>query len=587
MTGKAGVIWISTLLLGCRGTSPLKRESYELPLEPQRVEVTGRYGSIFVTAIHQEPKTFNPLAYFDLYSAMAQRFLFGTLLEYDFLRQDRTPGLAKEWHVEEDGKTYTVVLRKGVRWSDGEPFTADDVVFTFDALLSLDPETGRPRFPNILADHFGYGNEKLRYWKKDDTTVQFFTPQVSAAFLHYLTEVPIIPRHVLHSSFEDGSLQRRWSLQTAVRNPREIVGLGPFRIHTYRPGERFVLVPNPHYWKVEREGRRLPYIDYFVTSFVPNVVTQTILFATGQTDAAQISPTDLAWIQDRQKKNHFTLHFRGPDNSFWGFWFNQNTGCGKGGSYVKSHKLKWFRDVRFRRAVAHAIHREGLIQAYYMGLGEAVHSFLPRSDPWYYSGVKTYPYDLPKARQLLTEAGFRWDADGTLRDADGNEVQVEVSWATAGSDVFITMFQEDMSQLGIRVKVRTLDFNALCESVRQTYAYEATSMKFTSPRDPSDAASFLKSEGCLHGWFPQQPVPSTEWEREIDILFEKQERTLDRSERKRWVDRIQEIFSENVPVIGLVAPHHYTGIKDKWKNIKIPPRGSVVWNVEELWSEER
>ncbi len=582
-------ILLGLLICGCQKIKPWQRKSYPLPQEPYVVDVDGRYGSVFVASIYQEPKTFNPVASFDAYSNMAQKLLFGTLLEYDYETQNLKSGLATQWQVNEDQKTYTITLRKGVFWSDGTPFSVDDVMFTFDALLSqTTDEKGKKRFryPSMFSSHFKYGEELLQYHKVDDCTIRFFTPHISAAFIHYLSELAILPKHKLQGAFEKGTLLQQWSLQTAIEHPDEVVGLGPFIIYSYRPGERLVLVPNPHFWKVDRKNQRLPYLDYYITQFVPSMTMQTILFATGQTDGAQILPADIGWVERMQKIHDFTIHFRGPDSAFSCLWLNQNPGQDSHQKpYVVPYKLKWFRDQRFRQAIAHAINREGLIQSRFFGLGECIHSFIARADFWYNPMVKKYHYDVELAKKILKESGFYWNREDKLYDSEGHPVEIEVSWATAGTDTFITMFKENMAKIGINVKILFLDFNALIERVQHTYQYEVACIGFTSARDPSGAELLVKSDGANHIWYPCQQSPSTDWEREIDELFEKQEQTLNKVERKAYVDRMQYILSEQVPMIGLITPYHYTGIKNKWKNLKIPKRGSIIWNIEEIWCD--
>ena len=196
----------------------------------------GRYGGIFVRSDAQEPKTFNPLVSEDAYSSRAIDLLLSSLTHYDPIEERVIPGLAKSWDIAADNKTYTFHLRQGLHWSDGAPFSADDVIFTFDALFDA-------RYPNRYAQQYTIAGQPLGYEKLDQYTLRFTTAEIYAPFLTDIGYIGILPRHKLQSSFADGSLQRQWTSQTAINAPDEIVGTGPFRVFSYRPGERMVLTP--------------------------------------------------------------------------------------------------------------------------------------------------------------------------------------------------------------------------------------------------------------------------------------------------------------------------------------------------------
>jgi peptide/nickel transport system substrate-binding protein len=206
-----------------------------------------------------------------------------------------------------------------LRWSDGEPFTANDVIFTFDAIFDK-------RYPNRYSQQYTIAGQPLRYEKVDDHTLRFTTPEVYAPFLTDIGYASIMPRHKLITSFEDGTLQKRWTSQTAIDTPQEVVGTGPFRIFSYQAGERMVLAPNPHYWRADSIGQRLPYVDFLIAQFVPSPNTETVMFATGQTDASAVSVTDVAWVSEAAKTYDFTIYDRGPDSGISFLWFNQNPG---------------------------------------------------------------------------------------------------------------------------------------------------------------------------------------------------------------------------------------------------------------------
>ena len=576
------ILWSFT---GCSRPVEVERSTYPLPEDVDITEATpGKYGDVFVLALPQEPNSFNFLIPTnDGYTSYILGGLFNGLVDYDPIKESHVPALARSWEVSEDKCAYTFHLRRGVKWSDGEPFTADDVIFTFDAIFD-------PRYGNRYAQQYTIAGEPIKYEKIDDYTVRFTTADIYAPFINDIGWAKILPRHKLQIAFEDGSLQKQWSTQTAIDHPEEIVGTGMFRIFSYRPGERLILSPNPHYWRADQIGQRLPYVDFLIYKFVTDINTQNVLFATGQIDATAVSATDMIWVKRGAQKYDFTVHERGPESGIGFIWFNQNPGQNDNGiPYVAPYKLAWFQNKLFRQAIAYGFDREGIIQAVYFGRAEPLHSIIsPANRKWHNNETPRYPYDPKKARALLKKAGFTYRSDGRLEDVSGNLVEFELlaSEGRQKTTASATTFVENMKALGIAVKLVHIDFGTLVEKIDSTYRYEAAMMGFSGGGDPSGGKAIYRSDGHLHIWHPKQKMPATPWEARIDEIMDAQERTLDEAERIALINEMQVIFAEQLPLILQVTATTYSGIKNKWQNVKIAPMGSILWNLDELWSEE-
>lgn len=565
---------VAALVLGTYTPPPqAERPAYPLPAGvAYSAAPPGQYGGLLVQSAAQEPKTFNPLVIEDAYSRAAVDLLQSGLTTYDPIREETVPALAASWEVSADNKSYTLHLRD-ILWSDGTPFTADDVIFTFDAVFD-------PRFPNRYKQQFTIAGQPLGYEKLDAHTVRFTTADIYAPFLNDIGFVDILPRHALQASFADGTLQQQWTSQTALDQPRSIVGSGPFVLYSYRPGERLVLAPNPHYWRADSAGRRLPYLDFLITRFVASTNTETVLFATGQTDVAEVSVTDIAWVSEAAATYDFTLYDRGPGSGISFIWFNQHP------EKVPLPKRAWFQDRRFRQAVAHGLNRPGLIKAVYFGRGEPLDTIIsPANRKWHNPDTRAYPYDPAKARELLQEAGFYYE-QGRLLDAAGHPVAFELVTSEGSQRItqIATTFQENMRALGMDVKLSYIDFGTLIDKTSNTFDYDASMMGLTGGGDPSGGKAIYRSDGRLHVWYPSQPAPATPWEARIDTLVDQQERTLDEAERVRLIHEMQAIFSEELPLIFLITPNAYVGIKNHWRNVQIPALGSVLWNIDEWWT---
>lgn len=592
-----GTLCLAVCLAACSPPPEIGRGLHPLPEDVAVVDwEPGEYGGIFVLNETTQPTTFNPQVPNNQTTSLILSYLLAALVDYDPRSDAFVPALAKSWEVSADKRAYTFHLRRGLRWSDGTPFTADDVIFTFDCILAeqKDPDSGAmlPKYPSRYYQQYHIGGEKLRYTKIDDYTVRFDLPAVYAPFIYDISQ-PILPQHKLQAAFVDGSFQKQWSTQVAIQNPAAIVGLGPFVIHSYRPGERLVLRPNPQYWKADRRGRRLPYLDYLVIKFVAESNTQVAHFATGKSDASAIGAEDYAWVKKAAATYDFTIYARGPSTSVNFFWFNQHPGSNDAGEpYLPPHKLRWFTDKRFRQAVQYGTNRQGIINAILFGKGAPLTSIIPPAQgKWHNPDLPRYDFDPAQARALLREAGFSWREDGRLIDVEGIPVEFTLLLVeNASSDKIGVTFVENMKDLGMRVTLQRTDFATLLRRIDDTFNYDITMLGWGSSSaayDPSGSKALYLSSGEYHMWHPRQAQPATEWEARIDELIGLQERTLDMEQRVAYMHEVQAILAEELPLLYGFTPYGYSGIKNKWQNIYVPTAGTSLWNIEVIWEGEQ
>lgn len=591
------------ILCGCGEPPKIKRGEYPLPkgVEISKCEV-GKYGGVFVLSGSREPMTFNELVNSESETSMITSMMFSTLTTYNPITQEVVPCLAERWEIGGDGKTYKFFLREGVKFSDGVEFTADDVIFTFDAIFSpqrdkdgnviFDKETKKPllRYPSRYAGQYTIGGEFIKYRKLDKYTVEFSTSKIYAPFLTDIGFMSILPKHKLWSHYENGSLREAWSTETAIKNPQEIVSLGAFKLFSYKPGERLVLCPNPHYWRADKDRKRLPYIDFLIFKFVADTNTSTILFATGQSDASTIDVNDYEWVKRYADTYRFTLYERGASPSIYYFYFNQNSGKNdKGISFVKEYKLKWFKNKKFRKAVMMSLDRDGIVNGVLGGRGVKLHSIIsPANKKWYSDKVVKYGHDIGEAKRLLESEGFYFDNGGMLYDSEKNKVEINLLVAD-GSKISTTMattIMENLKAIGIKVNLVFMDFATIISKIDDTMDYESAMMGFTGGGDPSGGKAIYRSDGFLHVWNPRQKTPQTAWEKRVDDIIDTQESILDYKKRKEYIDEMQYIFSDELPLLFLTTPMSYSGIKSKWVNVEVPPLGSIIWNIDELYEKD-
>jgi peptide/nickel transport system substrate-binding protein len=606
LPGRRGFWWVlaallAGLLAGCKPPPKVVRGQYPLP---QDVDVDnckpGKYGSTFVLVDLDEPKTFNPLVPTDDQgSDMAQNYFLSPLMTLDPMSGQPQGALAKSWEIAPDNKTYTFHLRRGVKWSDGEPLTADDVIFTFDCIFAMttDPQTGKPtpRYPERWLDEFTFDGKPLTYRKIDDYTVEFYTPAVYSPFLTDMMYVYILPKHILGASMLDGTLLKRWSLQTGIDHPEELVGTGMFTIKSYRPADSLVYAANPHYWRADTTGQRLPYIDFFIIKYVSTFEAEMMWFSTGQSEAAWnpgVPGPDLSWVSRNAQTYDYRIINMGTLPDIISVAFDLKPGVDKNGQpYVTPYKLAWFSDKRFRQAVMYAINREGIIQGVYFGRAQVQKSIINQGNPhWFNPNVQQYSYDPDKARALLREMGFTWDAAGNLIDKDGHPVEFELLLAEGSRRVVDigNILKQNLQAIGIDLKITFVDFTVMLQKEMNTHDFEMVEFNWGDPSgevDPSGNKSLFRSSGEDHLWNPGQTTPATPWEKQIDDLMDEQERSFDYPTRKRIFGQIQDIFADELPMIYLIAPNQYQGIKNKWHNVQTPPSGFIIWNMDELWAD--
>ncbi len=593
------------LLFACsRPPSPLA-ELPEAPL-PEDAEIApfppGQHGAIFVTTMPGDINTLNPLISEDAASGAAiSRFLEG-LTTLDPETGEIIPRLAKSWEISPDGLQFTFHLRRGVVWSDGHPFTADDVVFTWrDAFYAkqtdpstghpvVDPETGRARlrFPSRPAFFQMIEGQEVQVEALDSHTVRFTLPQVYAPFLLFGGGQDILPKHILERHIADGTLLDAWSINTAIHRPRELVGLGAFLLESYRPGERVVFRRNPNYWRRDSEGQRLPYIERIVTRIVGDANASNVAFAQGLTDAEGLQADNVTWISRAAETQDFTIHDLGPSNSTSFVWFNLNAGISpEGRPFIPPHKLAWFSDQRFRQAVSYAVNRQGIVDGVFAGRASPLHGYVsPKNRNWHNPDVRRYPFDLARARALLAEAGFAMRG-ARLHDAQGNPVEFALMTNNNNNlrTEMATVFAESMAALGIRVELQFIDFNTIIRRTSESFNYEACLLGLGGGApDPYASKDILMSDGRLHFWNPAQPRPATEWEARIDDLMRLIGRELDPEKRRAAFFEVQEIMAEQQPLIFLVTSNEYVGLRNRWQNVKPTPLGGVLWNLDALWA---
>jgi peptide/nickel transport system substrate-binding protein len=532
-----------------------------------------------------DPKTFNPITANEVSSLDIYRFLFASLLGYDMISQQIEPGLAESWTNSPDGKTWTFKLRKNLRWSDGEPLTADDVVFTCNDVVY------NPAIDNVTRDAMQVDGKKFIVTKVDDLTVQVVTPEIFAPFLEQFGGgLPIMPKHILAKAVADGTFT---SAYNSTSDPSQIVGSGPFRLKEYKAAQYTLLERNPYFFEVDSNGQRLPYFDDIVFTVVPDRNAVSLRFLSGECDVHDfIFANEYDHFKTESANGKFQLLEPGVGLETDFLWFNENTNVNPrtGKPYVDPVKSSWFRNTKFRQAVSCAIDRDAIIKSVYSGRAIPNCGFVtPGNKKWYDPNIRQYPHDLAKARELLKEIGIEdRNGDGILEDAGGHPIEFLFHTDTDNNTRMkaAVLIESDFQKLGFKVTFQPLDFNAQVGKIDSTYDYDCILMGLgAGGTDPASSMNIIESSGFTHLWFPREKQPSTPWEARLDELMNDQLRTLDFGQRKKDFDEVQEILAEQQPMIFTVTPYYYAAARSDIGNLR-PTALSyyrVTWNAEELY----
>ena len=540
----------------------------------------GRPGGRLVISLRAEPKTLNPLTAADAPSREVIGAMQADLVHINRATQLTEPAVAQSWKVSPDGLQYTVTLRKGLRFSDGQPLDADDVLFTFR--LFLDEAVHATQRDLLIV-----GGKPITVRKVDTWTVIFQFAKTYGAGERLFDGFAILPRHLLEKPYQEGKLGQFWTLSTLAK---DWAGLGPFRLKEYVPGQRLVLERNPYYWKSDVKGNRLPYLDQLVFLFVPSADAQVLRFQSGETDVISRLGAENFSVLSRQQRG-YTMTDAGPGLEYNFLFFNLND-LGEKASPEMTRKQKWFREVKFRQALSAAVDREAIVRLVYQGRGAALWGpVTPGDRRWINASLPRPARSLEKARSLLKDAGFYWtngpNGDSALVDSDGKPVEFSILTSSSNADrtKMATLIQDDLKQLGLHVQVVPLEFRSLVDRVTQTKEYDACVLGLvTSDADPNPDLNVWLSSGGSHLWNPAQGHPATAWEAEIDRLMEQQLTAPSYEQRKKLYDRVQQILAEEQPMIFLASPDILAGAKDTIGNFHPTVLESyVLWNVEQLY----
>ncbi|MCH2050516.1 MAG: ABC transporter substrate-binding protein [Trichodesmium sp. ALOHA_ZT_67] len=525
------------------------------------------------------------------------RFIYEGLISENGLTGELEPALAESWVLSEDKKRIIFTLRSKLKWSDGKPLTADDVIFTYQDIYL------NPKIPTIYRDFLRIGSSGAfpSVKKIDRRRVEFILPEPFAPFIRYIEKLKILPAHALRdtifSTDADGKplFLSTWNTNT---QPQKIISNGAFKLANYIPSQRIILEKNPFYWRKDSAGNSLPYIDQLIIEIIPSTDNQLIRFRSGELDSIGVDPEAFQLLKREEKRGKYKIYNSSAlGYRFVGFNLNQAKNS-EGKPLLDPIKSRWFNNLAFRQAVAYAINRQQINNTIYRGLGKIQHSPLGVQSPYYLSpeaGLKVYKYNPEKAKQLLLNSGFQYNNANELLDENSNRVEFTILVKSEDKlriDTAVKI-KEDLSRIGIKANLQVLNFNTVSQKLFYSRDWECYVGAFGvrgADFEPNLLSLFWLSNGSFHQFnLGSKPGESrmknwqvSDWEKKIDRLFIAAYQTVDEDKRREIYGEFQQIVSEQLPVFFLVNSLTLQAVRNHIDNLKISALSGAFWNIYEL-----
>ena len=498
-----------------------------------------------------EPKTMNPVLVEDDASETIRYLTGGVLVRLNRASQQLEPELASSWRINRKGNAISFTLRPNLYFSDGTPFSADDVAFTMQKLM--DPDLHSP-----TGDSFRSSNGKVTTQITSQTQITITFPTLIVGIDKLFDQVAIM----------------------SSRSPRkEMAVLGPYYVAENKAGTYLLLQRNPNYWKHDAAGHPLPYIDSIRLDIQQNKDIEMLRLMRGEIDLINALNAD---YYDRLLAQASRMAFdAGVSLDSEQMWFNQVPD-----SPLPAYKKTWFNSTSFRRAISESINREDLARVVFHGHAKPAVSWIsPANRFWFNSSLKPHTFDQRAAVKDMAQDGFRIQG-GTLHDRDGHQVEFSII-TNAGNkyrERMAAMIQQDLAGIGIRVNVVTLDFPSLIERITRNFNYEACLLGTVNvDLDPDSQMNVWLSSAENHQWNPRQKMPATPWEAQIDALMRAQASEPDAKKRKQAIDKVQEIAWQQEPFIYLVNRNALSAVSANLRNAHpVALRPQVYWNIDQL-----
>ncbi len=494
------------------------------------------------------------------------------------------PNIAKSWEWSEDGKQLTMHLIEGAKWSDGVPFTADDVMFTWDGYIQ-DPLVNAPR----SKDAWSWNGEYATLEKVDDFTVKFTFPVVTPYDAFYLMNegnFDVEPAHILKP------LHPKWSTANPAPSYKDftnalapdnlpLVTMGPWVVTEYKTDELMIMRRNPYYWKVDEAGNQLPYLDEVQYRKGPSGIGRDLCTIAGDCDHMNLeNPSTYVQAMTAAQAPDSTFNVNwGPEVLGYGVIFNYAVNFGIVDKDRDVAVRELFRDLRFRQAVSYATDRDGIAQSIMKGpfLRGWAGGLYPGAPDFDKDAVVYYPYDVASANILLDEIG--------LKDTNGDGVREWTTGPMSGQPVVVQLgasqdaketqsvaeaIVNQWGSIGIKVNMKVIDSQTWTETKAagtwDLYVLrneKEFALPFTNPTGIAPITHNFQWHSDTEA-VPREILP---FEQQLVDIVNTYKGTYDVAGRKELMTEYNHIFTENVYQMGVFVSRHGLGTAKRVNNV--------------------
>jgi len=462
--------------------------------------------------------------------------LYDTLLAPTDDGQGVQPSLATKWDYSADGKTLTLTIRQGVKFSDGSPLTVDDVKWSLDR--ARDPKAGEWNFTLAAVDTIEA--------KAPDTVVlhlKHADPTLIAALATFNSA--ILPQKLFEAS--PGATEED-KAKAFAEHP---IGTGPFAFGSWKRGEEMKLKRNDHYWKIADDGKPLPYLDELDFPVIPDDATRLLKLKAGEIDGTELVP--YARVQELKADPNLRMELWPSTRIRFFTLFS--------GATYKNGDKNPLADEKVRQALNYAINKEAIIQITTLNLGKPLTSFMSSVTPLHSGSTELYPYDPAKAKALLAEAGY----------PNGFEFSCLALAGNGDDQSDMTAAQQMWAAIGVKLKIELVDNPTRTAKYRAEDFQCRGSLWTDDIADASEITSYFAYYPNIHS------LHSGYEDKRINELFEKSQGETDPKTRAAEYKEIQDRYNAAPPIVYLYETPYPVAFRKNAKGFVQIPLGNNIF----------
>ncbi len=539
-----------------------------------------RPGGTLRAAVISDYRTFNPFITAEAGNVPALISGGYGLARRDPRTGDWIPYMAESWTISPNKLEITFKIRRGMKWSDGRPITADDWITTWR--IHTDKAVGSNAYDSFFID-----GKPITLRKIDDYTIRFIYPRTDAEAFAVASFTPW-PAHIFGPVYQREGAEGIKKMWTLNENPANIVSPGPWVIESYRPGERLVLRRNPAFgeWNKDAQGNPLPYLERYEIRIVKDVNAQLAEFLAGNIDVFNPATVDhVSQVRQAIQQGRLDATIKvnaSPVASSQFMVFNWNKAS-------DPFKQSLFRSDKFRRAMSHLMNRQAVVEVVYGGLGTPMYSSVyPVLTQWINPNVPRYEYNPSEATKLLAELGFtRKDREGFLVDSRGRRLEFNLA-TNAGNnqrEQIGKLFVDEARKVGVKVNFTPIDFNTLVGQLLSSgpdRPFDAIIIGLTGGGlDWPFGANVVPCKGNLHMWNKSGQCLDPR-ETQLEALYSRGRTELDFKKRQQIGFQMQEIEARLLPVLYIAGPNYHPAWNNRLGGEHPDKLISSIWGSRQL-----